>query len=116
MVTLQILVLSFWVRILAGQHFFRHLPLSGKGAFFFLLGFVNSQPTDPVSMPIGCFVGAFSANFLARQASKTPNVPSNKAPVVKPQLSSVQRHPAPGFRDAGNNRGYGTLYYVGSAG
>ncbi len=127
MVTLQILVLSFWVRILAGQHFFRHLPLSGKGAFFFPLGFVNSQPTDPVSMPIGgfvgvllgfCwgFVGVFSANFLARQASKTPNVPNNKAPVVKPQLSSAQRHPAPGFRDAGNNRGYGTLYYVGSAG
>ncbi len=78
MVTLQILVLSFWVRILAGQHFFRHLPLSGKGAFFFLLGFVNSQPTDPVSMPIGCFAGVSRLNFSPGRPAKRPTYPATK--------------------------------------
>ena len=78
MVTLQILVLSFWVRILAGQHFFRHLPLSGKGAFFFPLGFVNSQPTDPVSMPIGCFAGVSRLNFSPGRPAKRPTYPATK--------------------------------------
>ena len=58
------------------------------------------------------FCRGFSVEFLARQASKTPNVPSNKAPVVKLQLSSAQRHPAPGYRMYGSGR----LSYVGNHG
>ncbi len=62
------------------------------------------------------FCRGFSVEFLARQASKTPNVPSNKAPVVKLQLSSAQRHPAPGYRDAGYYKGFGAVRNVGTHG